>query len=257
MSTLLDEIYFDLTNRFAFPAVKQQVAKYFPDTLVKECLDALAALPGSRSARNCRIYVDGRQLGPFEAKEVLGRVSEYPDLASIDWHAALQARSFFIFVNFAALFSEKLYEASRILLGDFCDRFEPDGVSVENHLIIGNYDETPFGVHVDDAADRVLHFNLGPAAKVMSLWPRDEYLARYKDDAARPVRSVDSAKSEAHLMLPGSCFLLPADYYHVARSNEGVSVVVALALTRMSEPKRIQALVSEAQLQLLPEYDPH
>ncbi|MDC9597095.1 hypothetical protein [Xenorhabdus anantnagensis] len=233
MMNLFDEFY-DLTERFRHPYGKNHVDHPYTMEMVKECLDNLAGELGSKINKNCRIYRGGRQLGPFEAKAFVIILSRYPSLESINWDEVTDGEPFLIFVNYAALLSNDLSETSRKFIGDFSTQFEPEGISIEHHLIIGKYEETPFGVHIDDATDRVFHFNLGPCAKEMILWSSEEYLATYNGDLARPLDSVSEQESVTYPMEVGGCFFLPADYYHVGRSPQGVSVVISLALTRQN-----------------------
>ncbi|RCW23339.1 hypothetical protein DFR48_107211 [Ciceribacter lividus] len=247
MTTLFDQFY-DATGRFRRPYGEKVVSHPYTEAMVKECLDRLANEPNSKISKRCRIYRNGRQLGPFEAKEFIVDVSRFPTLASVAWEEITAGEPFLIFVNFAALLSHELGEASRRFIGDFGQRFEPDGISIEHHLIIGKYDETAFGVHIDDATDRVFHFNLGPSAKEMILWPREDYLASYNGDVARPLKSVSMNGSQTYPMPVGGCFFLPADYYHVGRSPHGVSIVVSLALTRNSCKHQLASAVGALDL---------
>lgn len=244
MSHFFESMY-SSTQGFAVPALEEDVCHPYSLTMVKECIDRLAAQSGSKIARTCRIYLAQHQLNPFEAKEFVRKIAVSPTLDSVDWSELTGGVEFMIFLNFAALYSEDLLDASRQLLGTFLDRFEPDGVSVEHHLIIGRYSQTPFGVHVDDATDRVFHFNLGPARKELQLWPRAEFLSTYAGDQARPVELVSDAGSTVHRMPVNSCFHLPADYYHVGRSLEGVSVVVAMAFSRQSLALQVDGAIKE------------
>ncbi|OXS99077.1 hypothetical protein B7H23_12790 [Notoacmeibacter marinus] len=247
MTALFSEFY-DATKRFRRPYGESIVTHPYTEAMVKECLDRLANEPDSKISKKCRIYRNGRQLGPFEAKEFIIEVSRFPTLASVAWEELTEGEPFLIFVNFAALLSHELSEASRRFIGDFARRFEPEGISIEHHLIIGKYDETAFGVHIDDATDRVFHFNLGPSAKEMILWPREDYLASYNGDLARPLKSVSTSGSQTHPMPVGGCFFLPADYYHVGRSPHGVSVVVSLALTRQNHKHQMAATLAALDL---------
>lgn len=228
------------TKRFCQPCEKNYVNHPYTIGMVKECLDKLA---GTKINKSCRIYRDGRQLGTFEAKEFVDTLISYPSLESLNWDEVTGGGSFLIFVNYAALLSNSLSEASRKFISDFSAKFEPDGLYIEHHLIIGKYEETPFGVHIDDATDRVFHFNLGPYEKEMILWPRKEYLATY-NGAARPLSSVSKKGAVTYRMEVGGCFFLPADYYHVGRSSHGVSIVIALALTRPNHRLQMNSALS-------------
>ena len=247
MKTLFDAFYQDHTDGFSRPAMQVGVEHPYHAGMVKTCIDGLASSPGSRISKYCRIYQDGRQISPFEAKTWMKKASRHPSFQDIDWHDLTGDAEFMIFINQAALYSEEMIEASRHFLGEFCAQFEPDGVSVVHQIIIGRYSETPFGVHVDDATDRVFHFNIGPGTKEMILWPRQAFLDTHDRDLARPLDKTDRAKSEIWRIPLDGCFFLPADYYHVGRSPDEVTTVVGLEFSRQSFGLQLNAAIAELQ----------
>ncbi|MET3234183.1 UNVERIFIED_ORG: hypothetical protein ABIC54_006399 [Burkholderia sp. 1263] len=193
-------------------------------------------------------------MNSFAAKKIIRKACEFPSIETVDWTDLFGAGEFFIFVNNAALYSVDLLEASKKFMGDFADRFEPQGISVEHHLIIGRYTQTPFGVHIDDATDRVFHFNLGPSSKTMILWGSQHFAQLYSGDTARSADQVSSIGSVTFDIAPQSAFFLPANYHHVGRSEDGVSIVVALAISRKSEPQLLRDASRELQELLPPRY---
>lgn len=131
MTAFFSELY-DATERFRRPYGENIVTHPYTEKMVKECLDKLASEPDSKISKKCRIYRNGRQLGPFEAKEFIVEASRFPSLASVAWKDLTEGEPFLIFINFAALLSNVLSEASRRFIGDFAQRFEP-----------GNFDGAP------------------------------------------------------------------------------------------------------------------
>lgn len=235
MRTFFDEQFDGPTEHFSKPHVVLDAPQPYTNDMVLACLRAICDSEQSRITRNCRVYVDGAMLCPFASLDLLCRIAENEAIRDVDWSEVVEGRNFLIFINRAALYSPEMLAASKAFVGAFDRRFGQSGVSIEHHLIIGRYAETSFGVHVDDPTDRVFHFNLGPHAKSMSLWPRKEFLAAYGGDFARLRRNVDHAEPATYAMPPGSSFFLPADYHHVGSSEDGVSIVVALAFSRQSE----------------------
>jgi hypothetical protein len=242
---IFNEFYQKHTNRFEVPASKIDVNYPYHDGLVQECLNALANQKGFKIDKCCRIYIEGRHVGPFEAKCIIQKAASAGDVDKVNWDLIFSKNNFLIFINYAALFSKPLLQMSQQFVGEFCDQFEPDGVSIEHHIIIGRYAETAFGVHVDDPTDRVFHFNLGPAEKSLRLWPRHRYLEKYKEKIDRPLSMVSCDGSSEYKMPKGSCFFLPANYYHVGQSMDGISCVIALAFSKQSELLQYNAALSE------------
>ena len=86
----------------------------------------------------------------------------------------------------------------------------------------------------------------------MILWPREPFLERYGVNPRRPLDETDRDGSARYEMPVGSCFFLPADYYHVGRSPDGVSVVVAIALSRQSSEEQLAAVHREIKNAIAP-----
>ncbi len=251
MSTFFDRQFDGPTELFSTPHVALNAPHPYTDDMVAECLTAIGNNAQSRITRNCRIYVDGALMCPFESRDVLRQIAQSGPIREVDWAEVFGGRDFLIFVNRAALYSSKLLSASKAFVGTFDRRFGRSGISIEHHVIIGQYAETSFGVHIDDPTDRVYHFNLGPHSKHMSLWPRQEFLAAYRGDAARLRRTVDHSEPSTYVMPVGSAFFLPADYHHIGSSRDGVSIVVALAFSRQSESLLLREALQELR-QLVP-----
>lgn len=250
MMAFFDTLYAAETDRFSRPATIRTAPHPYNHDMIHECVVALADEPGEKINRDCRIYSSGRQLAPFEAKTVLRTLAKRRSLDSAGWSSVFGDQEFLIFVNRAAQFSSSLRRASLKFLQGFGARFSSPGIEVEHHIILGRYSETAFGVHVDDPQDRVVHFNLGPHPKEMILWPRSDYISRYQGPGARPLSQVSHEGAVRYPMEPGSCFFLPADYYHVGRSADGLSCVVALAFSRVTAHMAIKEAISEAERHL-------
>lgn len=251
MSTFFDRQFDGPTEYFATPHVTLNAPHPYTDEMVIECLRVIGSSPQSRITRNCRIYVDGALVCPFASRDIVRRIVLSESIREINWSEIFGGHDFLIFINRAALYVPKMLSASKAFVGAFDRRFGRTGISIEHHLIIGHYVETSFGVHIDDPTDRIFHFNLGPHHKTMSLWPRHEFLTAYGGDAARLRRTVDHAEPTTYVMPVGSAFFLPADYHHVGSSQEGVSIVVALAFSRQSESLLLREALHELR-QLVP-----
>jgi len=103
--------------------------------------------------------------------------------------------------------------------------------SIELVLFAGNYGYTPFGVHLDDPYTSTIHFQLGPGAKIMSLWTPKEF-----HDAVGTVESsVDYERllptAETTTISPGDIYCLPPHYFHVGCTKE-FSIGLAVCVCR-------------------------
>lgn len=252
---MLHHLYSSLTKEFTTPTCVKNVNSPYTLQMVSTVLNAMSDQPGQRLTSHCRVYLDGRRAGPFEAKRFIKNAAKLGVDDEAGWSRVADHKPFLIFINYAALYSGQMFDATRALLGDFLNIFEPDGVSLEHHIIIGHYHETDFGVHVDDAPDRVVHFNLGPNEKEMLLWPRLDFIAEYGPNPTRALDDANVDDATAFPMPAGSSFFLPADFYHVGRSPKGMSVVVALAFSRQTNELQLASVMSEISKAVLPVED--
>ncbi len=182
--------------------------------------------------QNIRIHVNNRLLNYFDRRKFLEAAStnEKNFVEFLDSYFGNE--EFLIFINKAGIWSEKILSTSAQLCKDFIKSFPRNSLSIEHHIIIGRYIRTPFGVHMDDSVDRVLHINLGPGSKNLSLWDKDTYVnangSEYyvEDDAAI------SHLASSYEFRAGQGFLLPARFYHIGSSINEISIGVALAFTK-------------------------
>lgn len=98
----------------------------------------------------------------------------------------------------------------------------------ELSFFIGDYSETPLGIHIDAEVD-AFHYVLGPAARRLYAWPPDVYEA-----AKRPRMITEellkSSSTCVYRIAPHQTFLLPAKrFYHVG-ANDGFTVSFAVAI---------------------------
>ncbi|MFJ3310462.1 hypothetical protein ACIPSA_47345 [Streptomyces sp. NPDC086549] len=104
---------------------------------------------------------------------------------------------------------------------------------------IGDSRFTPFGVHIDDAAD-ALHFNFGSAPRQISLWEPEQF-KELTGGTRSYYRSEDIAPhGQHHPVRQGDMFFLPATrYYHVAE-NHGFSVSMVLTLIQYAPDRLVR-----------------
>lgn len=123
--------------------------------------------------------------------------------------------------------------------------------SFEILLFVGNYGYTPFGAHFDDPNWGVIHFQLGPGTKVMTLWKSREYRAINGStrNNYEPEKIVDRGTS-FHIEA-GDLFLLPPGYFHVGFTSD-FSADIAIDIHRLPPKALLKRALDCAVSSLIP-----
>lgn len=228
----IDDLYVE-TNKFNEP--KKFNFEYNPYyiELIEQVLNGVFNESEKKINKNCRIYVDGNLLNPYKSLNLLSEIIN-KKLVSINWFNLFKGKDFLFFINFAGEFSEDLLNVSKKY---FKNEFNDGNYIIEHHVIFGKYNQTSFGIHIDDANDRVIHYNVGENDKKLFLKPFSEYVSingesdmEYNEDILKGFT--------LHTINAGEVFVLPADYYHIGQSKE-VSFNIVLALTKINNITRI------------------
>jgi hypothetical protein len=207
-------------------------SRYYCLNDVAQLFISFKNIQDSSQISNIRIFVNNRGLRKLDVQKFIEAVPVKQESFIKFLESYFGNEEFFIFINNAGLWSEKILSTSAQLCKGFIESFPKNSLSIEHHIVIGRYSKTPFGVHLDDAVDRVFHINLGPGSKSFSLWDKNDYVA-----ATGSIHFIDDYAEISHLASnhefgAGQGFLLPARFYHVASSINEISVGVALAFTK-------------------------
>ena len=97
-------------------------------------------------------------------------------------------------------------------------------------FFLGNYDKTPFGIHIDDPELKsVLHIHLGPGSKRMTVWPASHPEFSNRKIIHEGIEShLNSGKT--YTIEPGDAFFLPAGgCYHIGE-NQSLSLALTIGI---------------------------
>lgn len=126
-----------------------------------------------------------------------------------------------------AIVINHLFEHDERLWTKLCERMQPFfreiGVpfhSIETFLFLGNYDKTPFGIHVDNAA--TFHFPIH-GRKHIRLWKPESIAAHPHLRNAREYAD-HCAESEVVHADPGYALYWPSDRWHIAEGDGSFKV---------------------------------
>lgn len=234
----MNNIYdiFKKSNQFDEP--KKFNSSYNPYNIeyINKVLDGILVSSNNKINKNCRIYIDGSLKNPFESLEILNEIVK-KQIENVDWDKLFDGKEFLFFINFAGEFSEDLLNKSKEYFNGY---FNEGDHLIEHHIIFGKYSQTSFGIHIDDANDRVIHYNIGQSSKTLFLKDFDSYVSKYGESDMYYDKTVLDGFTK-YCIEPGEVFVLPANYYHIGQSPE-VSFNIVLALTKINNITRIEEI---------------
>jgi len=244
-TSLIEDLY-EQSNHFAVPTLKN-IPSFIENFTTKEIHKLLIRIKDDPLACHrdlIRLYIDGKRKKRFSEKAFL---ADLPDL-EIDLNKWLEiyfeGKDFLLFINYSGSWSNEL----AVLLANFSapllEKFLPLSLSLESHVIIGRYQTTPFGVHIDDPNDRVIHFNLSENEKYLHLWDKEKY--KKLTGSFDYIENMDEIQEsrQTYRIKKNDAFVLPAAFYHVGESPE-ISTVFVLALTKLSKKDLIARVMNE------------
>jgi len=130
-----------------------------------------------------------------------------------------------------------------------------EGFNYEIVIFAGKYGYTPFGIHIDDGLNTVIHWHLGPGNKRLDLWHKDDYSRTkmlYPDNSYLP-----EGKYTSYMLEAGDAFILPAsDYYHIGYTEE-FSVGVAIVIEHLSPNLKASRVIDHGAKELKKLVDKH
>ncbi|AUH52923.1 hypothetical protein CXB49_20100 [Chromobacterium sp. ATCC 53434] len=219
--------FIDRTDSLSQPIV---IRDLFPaerlDFYTRKVLEVLATVKTTQYGY--RAFVDGRQLGPADMEDLFKKVPEDDETLEAWAQRAFDGRNFGIILNNSDKFNEALAsDVASSLAPFFAEIGHPRG-GVQTTIFIGNYDQTPIGIHQDDRGESVLHFHVGPADKTMYVWDKDEYEALLKDKNWTK-KDVEALKpyARAYSFSAGDLYYMPEGTYHLGE-QDGLSIGITI-----------------------------
>lgn len=243
---IISEIY-KKSSKFNDPYIEDtfSFSDYYCVNDVAQLIANMRGLYSISDLKNIRIYIKNQMLNYFDVRRFLEAIPTREEGFVEFLESYFGNKEFLIFINNAGTWSEQILSTSAQLCKKFIESFPKNSLSIEHHIIIGRYSRTPFGVHIDDSDDRVLHINLGPGSKSLSLWDKDDYI-----NANGNAHFVEEDTAISHLassyeFKPGQGFLLPARFYHIGSSTNEISIGVVLAFTKKNATSIFDQICAE------------
>lgn len=147
---------------------------------------------------------------------------------------------FCIIINTCEAISENISIKVANFFHPLYKQFGSPYFKMQTNLIIGNYDYTPLGIHIDYPNQRVIHFQMGNAKKIMHVWSNNELinlighkLNNYKDiENFREYKKI----SKKYTLENGDLFLLPSGKYHLGEILDNkISISLNVAVHKQTQ----------------------
>lgn len=151
-------------------------------------------------------------------------------------------KDYCVIIHHAEYFDEEVTQFAHRIMAPLLEKYGTPQITFECGFIIGDYKNTPFGVH-HDTNGRTIHFNLGPHEKYMYTWDRSEVWeiagikkAGYTDPV---LISKLLSKATVHKLNDKDLFFLPIHQYHFA-STDGFSIDFVITFEKNNLPTIIR-----------------
>lgn len=262
-STTADEVWTTLFERGG-PALNEPVvlrgvgsALGFDFSQLAELFEALRHVDEDRRNEHVRTY-RGSGLDRHAERRLFARLpqtwSQRPDSCAQQMRVwieeALGSPPYTLVVNRAERWAHGIADCANALSQALFDRHALPSFTAELTVFLGNYQHTPFGIHLDGPEFRIIHAHLGPGPKRIYLWRKDGF-----DAQAHPLEHLESPPAElletgtCFELRPGDLFLLPAQYYHIANC-EPFGAGVAIVYRRETPQTLVRDALKRAQAAL-------
>ncbi len=204
-------------------------------TLVLEVLAEIARL--RTNEHGYRVFVDDKQL---EYNELL-KIFDVPPVKGEtieEWSDRVyKGKKFGMIINAGEKFNLELSKFIALKVQPLLDKVGLPREGINFTLFIGNYDNTPLGIHQDSPGENVIHFHLGPQGKTMYTWDKDEYeklVGEMKFNNKQVDKYIPFATEFA--FKEGDLYFMPQGEYHVGK-NEGLSIALTFWFYNHSKEK--------------------
>jgi hypothetical protein len=193
-------------------------------TLVLEVIAEIARLRTNQYGY--RVFVDDKQL---EYNELL-KIFDVPPIKGEtieEWSKRVYGdQKFGMIINAGEKFNLELSKFIALKVQPLLEKVGLPREGINFTLFIGNYDNTPLGIHQDSPGENVIHFHLGPEGKTMYTWNNDEYeklVGEMKFNNKQVDKYIPFATEFA--FKEGDLYFMPQGEYHVGK-NEGLSMAL-------------------------------
>jgi hypothetical protein len=166
-----------------------------------------------------RLWIDGQQIEDLSPHFAL---HPKPDEDVETWVSrAFGDRKFGIILNRGEKFSEKLSQATAVILEPILSMIGMPTEGILFTIFVGNYDMTPLGIHKDFAGKCGMHFHLGPGTKTMYVWEDDDYKTGPGEKRCNNMNIAPHLPTATrHTFREGEFYFMPPNKFHLGMQND-------------------------------------
>ena len=247
------EDFLEKTQNMSRPAVfKSCLSRDDTQLMRHQILDVVSTVSKLRTNRfGFRVYIEGTVLENNEMIEIYDAPPSEKESVEQWAKRVFGSKKFGIIMNQGERFNPELSQALALKLKPLLDKIGIPTEGIIFTLFIGNYDQTPLGIHRDLKGKSVLHFHLGPSGKTIYTWDTKEY----EDQVGE--KKYNNKEVEKHLSYANEytyeesdLFFMQEDTYHMG-IQDGLSIAIACWFYNRSNfdfATRLQALLSDRYL---------
>lgn len=190
--------------------------------LRKYILQVLQTLAELRTDKyGYRVYVDGKLLDA----EAMNEIYDSPPLNNEgvrEWtERVFIGKKFGMIINLGEKFNLKLSKNIALKTQPYLKKigFPRDGVNFS--IFIGNYKQTPLGIHKDPPGQDVMHFHLGPGKKTMYTWSKNKYENLIKNNKFKKqdIKGLTPLSTE-YTFKEGDMYFMTEGEYHIGMQED-------------------------------------
>lgn len=244
------EDFLKKTDNMSRPAIfKNCFAQNDMQSMRRDILDIVNTVSKLRTNKfGFRVYVEGTLLENNEMVEIYDSPPLERETVEQWSERVFGSKKFGIIMNQGERFNPDLSQSLALKLKPLLDKISIPTEGIIFTLFIGNYHQTPLGIHKDLKGKSVLHFHLGPGGKTIYTWDTKEYEDRVGE------KKYNNQEVHKHLTYAseysyeeGDLFFMQEDTYHVGM-QDGLSITIACWFYNRSNfdfALRLQTLLSD------------
>lgn len=207
--------------------LKDCLTKEDTSVMRKLVLEVLAEIARLRTNEfGYRVFVDDKQLEYNELLKVFDSPPLQEDTIESWSKRVFEDHKFGMIINAGEKFNLELSKFIALKVQPLLEKVGLPREGINFTLFVGNYDNTPLGIHQDAPGENVIHFHLGPEGKTMYTWDKDEYeklVGEMKFNNKEVDKYIPYATEFA--FEEGDLYFMPQGEYHVGK-NKGLSMAI-------------------------------
>jgi hypothetical protein len=240
--------FLEISNQMKKPAVFNdcitKAETHFMRQCILEIINTLALLRTTQYG--FRVYKESGVVFNRDEMQYIYDNPPFVDEDVIDWWGRVFKDSKVgMIINQGERFNQAL---SKLMAEKIGPLLQKTGIPTEGivfTLFMGNYDNTPLGIHLDIPGKNVIHFHLGPGPKTIYTWDDTKAYVEMAGEKSQNNKDYDTYLKYARKndFNEGDLFCMPEDTYHVG-TQKGFSIGIACWCNNRSKMDFAEQLIN-------------